>query len=105
MRQGNRRQALIIAGIVGLLLVTYVLRGHGAASNRGARSATVGASSGSFVTGLRVTPVPGARLRITGLVRDARGPVAGVSVSASRVEPEETLSERSCPPSYESAKA
>ncbi|MCY1030952.1 carboxypeptidase regulatory-like domain-containing protein [Corallococcus sp. BB11-1] len=105
MRQGNRRWALIIAGIVGLLLVTYVLRGHGAASNREARSATAGASSGGFITGPRVTPVPGASLRIMGLVRDARGPVAGVSVSASRVEPEETLSERSCPPTYESPKA
>ncbi|MCY1043826.1 hypothetical protein OV208_21075 [Corallococcus sp. bb12-1] len=105
MRQGHRRQALIIAGIAGLLLVTYFLRGHGVSSNPVSRSATAAASSGSFVTGPRVTPVPGAGLRIAGLVRDARGPVAGVNVSASRVEPEETLSERSCPPSYESTKA
>ncbi|MCY1043825.1 carboxypeptidase-like regulatory domain-containing protein [Corallococcus sp. bb12-1] len=104
MRQGHRRQALIIAGIVGLLLVAYFLRGHGASSNPVSRSTTAAASSGSFVTGPRVTPVPGASLRIVGLVRDARGPVAGVSVSASRVEMEETLSERSCPPSYESPK-
>ncbi|MBN8469208.1 carboxypeptidase regulatory-like domain-containing protein [Corallococcus exiguus] len=38
-------------------------------------------------------------LRITGVVRDARGPVSGVRVFASRAEPEVTLSERSCPPS------
>ncbi|RKH09102.1 hypothetical protein D7X74_30220 [Corallococcus sp. CA047B] len=105
MRQGNRRWVFVIAGIVGLLLVTYFLRGHGAASKRGSPGTTAGATSGSFVTGPRVTPVPGASLRITGLVRDARGPVAGVSVSASRVEPEETLSERSCPPTYASPKA
>ncbi|WP_434300991.1 carboxypeptidase regulatory-like domain-containing protein [Corallococcus exiguus] len=35
-------------------------------------------------------------LRITGVVRDARGPVAGVQVSASRVDAD-TLSERPCP--------
>ncbi|TSC33981.1 collagen binding domain-containing protein [Corallococcus sp. Z5C101001] len=37
--------------------------------------------------------------RIRGVVRDVHGPVAGARVSASRVEPEVTLSERSCPPS------
>ncbi|QAT83062.1 putative lipoprotein [Corallococcus coralloides] len=35
-------------------------------------------------------------LRITGVVRDARGPVAGVQVSASRVDAD-TLAERPCP--------
>ena len=49
--------------------------------------------------------MPGGSLRITGVARDAQGPVAGVRVSASRVEPEETLSERSCPPSEDGAEA
>ncbi|RYZ39430.1 MAG: carboxypeptidase regulatory-like domain-containing protein [Myxococcaceae bacterium] len=104
MRQGNRRWALVVAGIFGLLLVTLLLRQQGA-SPSSRRSSTVTNAAGHSGFALRVTPVPGASLRITGLVRDVRGPVAGVSVSASRVEPEETLSERSCPASYESPKA
>ncbi|WP_253903067.1 carboxypeptidase regulatory-like domain-containing protein [Corallococcus exiguus] len=42
-----------------------------------------------------VPPAKGS-LRITGVVRDARGPVAGAQVSASRVDAD-TLSERPCP--------
>ncbi|WP_158625107.1 carboxypeptidase-like regulatory domain-containing protein [Corallococcus terminator] len=41
-------------------------------------------------------PAPTGSLRITGEVRDARGPVPGVRVTASRVDAE-TLSERPCP--------
>ncbi|MCY1043824.1 carboxypeptidase-like regulatory domain-containing protein [Corallococcus sp. bb12-1] len=96
MRQGNRRQALVIAGIVGLLLVTFLLRRQ-AASPSSRRSSTVTNAAGPSVTRLRVTPVPGGSLRISGTVRNEHGPVAGVRVSASRVDPEETLSERPCP--------
>lgn len=42
------------------------------------------------------TPPPGGSLRIQGRVRDERGPVAGVKVSATRTMPGETLSEQSC---------
>ncbi|CAM4123486.1 carboxypeptidase regulatory-like domain-containing protein [Corallococcus sp. ZKHCc1 1396] len=101
MRQGHRRWALVIAGSVGLLLLTFFLLQQGQRPNRASRGAATGpVTSGGSSGGLRTVPRPGGSLRIKGLVRDARGPVAGVSVSASRVEPEETLSERSCPPSY-----
>ncbi|RKH07037.1 carboxypeptidase-like regulatory domain-containing protein [Corallococcus carmarthensis] len=96
MRQGNRRWALIIAGIVGLLLVTFLLRRQ-AASPSSRRSSTVAKAAGPSGTGPRVTPVPGASLRITGVVKEGALPVAGVRVSASRVDPAETLSERPCP--------
>ncbi|NNC04443.1 carboxypeptidase regulatory-like domain-containing protein [Corallococcus exiguus] len=47
----------------------------------------------------RVTtpPRPAGTARITGRVLGSHGPAAGVRVSASRVEPGVTLSERSCP--------
>jgi protocatechuate 3,4-dioxygenase beta subunit len=49
-------------------------------------------------TALRApTPPPGGSLRIQGWVRDVRGPVAGVQVSATRPMPGETLSELKCP--------
>ena len=69
--------------------------------------ATAPTKSGAHVASVttRAMPVPDGSLRITGLARNAQGPVAGVRVSASRVEPEETLSERSCPPSEDEAEA
>ncbi|RKH08896.1 carboxypeptidase regulatory-like domain-containing protein [Corallococcus sp. CA053C] len=69
--------------------------------------ATATAKSGAHVARFttRAMPVPDGSLRITGVVRDASGPLAGVHVSASRVEPEETLSERSCPPSEDRTEA
>ncbi|RKH08895.1 hypothetical protein D7V97_18165 [Corallococcus sp. CA053C] len=106
MRQGIRSKAWMGAAVIlGLLLALY-LRERGASSERAARkSSTVAAASVRTGTATPATPVPGGSLRITGVARDARGPVAGVHVSASRVEPEETLSERSCPPSEDEAEA
>ncbi|NRD52245.1 carboxypeptidase-like regulatory domain-containing protein [Corallococcus exiguus] len=97
MRQGNRRQAIVVAGIVlGLLLVTLLLRRQGA-SPSSRRSSTVTNAARPSGIGLRVTPVPEGSLRITGVVREGALPVAGARVSASRVDPAETLSERPCP--------
>ncbi|RKH40572.1 carboxypeptidase-like regulatory domain-containing protein [Corallococcus sicarius] len=106
MRQGIRSKAWMgVAVIVGLLLALY-LRERGASSNRAARKAsTAAATSARTGATTRAMPVPDGSLRITGVARDAQGPVAGVRVSASRVEPEETLSERSCPPSEDSIEA
>ncbi|HYH96617.1 carboxypeptidase-like regulatory domain-containing protein [Hyalangium sp.] len=47
------------------------------------------------------TPPPSGNLRIQGLVRDERGPVAGVRVSATRPMPGETISELPCPGALE----
>ncbi|RKH63545.1 carboxypeptidase-like regulatory domain-containing protein [Corallococcus llansteffanensis] len=100
MRQGIRSKGWMVVAVVLGLLLTFILRERGAASDRLAqKSSTLAATSARSGTATPATPVPGGSLRITGLARDARGPIAGVRVSASRVEPEETLSERSCPPS------
>ncbi|RKH72552.1 carboxypeptidase regulatory-like domain-containing protein [Corallococcus aberystwythensis] len=100
MRRGNRAAGLAFAVVAFLLLVAFlVLRGKGDASGPTSRGFTP--TSGFFAgfrTGLASATNTGGP-RITGVVRDAQGPVAGARVSASRAEPEVTLSERSCPPS------
>ncbi|AFE04122.1 hypothetical protein COCOR_01519 [Corallococcus coralloides DSM 2259] len=104
MRRGNRGAWLALAGIVGLLLLAFFIRHErGRAPGPAARGSTT--ASGlltRFSAGPSSTPATGSA-RITGVVRDARGPVPGVRVSASRVEPEVTLSERSCPPSEDAS--
>ncbi|RKH42798.1 hypothetical protein D7Y23_30580 [Corallococcus sp. AB050B] len=100
MRRGYQAAGFVV--VVGLLLLAFfVLREHRATSDHVPRSAP-GSGLLSFV---RQEASSTRSPRITGVVRDARGPVAGVRVSASRVEPEVTLSERSCPPSEDSAPA
>ncbi|WP_367616431.1 carboxypeptidase regulatory-like domain-containing protein [Corallococcus exercitus] len=69
-------------------------RGHDSATNARPRS-TAALSAGARFTRPLATQVEGS-LRIIGVVLDARGPVAGVQVSASRVDAD-TLSERPCP--------
>ncbi|WAS88479.1 MULTISPECIES: carboxypeptidase-like regulatory domain-containing protein [unclassified Corallococcus] len=69
-------------------------RGPDAASNPRARDAETPHARARFAPLL--APHAQGSLRITGVVRDAQGPVAGVQVSASRVDAD-TLSERSCP--------
>ncbi|WP_375756997.1 carboxypeptidase regulatory-like domain-containing protein [Corallococcus exercitus] len=100
MRRGYRAAGFAVAAVVGLLLLAFfVLRGPGGTSGPASRGSTTASGFFSrFSTGLASSNSTGGP-RITGVVRDAQGPVAGVRVSASRVEPEVTLSERSCPPS------
>ncbi|NOJ96480.1 carboxypeptidase regulatory-like domain-containing protein [Corallococcus coralloides] len=86
--------AVLVLGL-GVAVVSFrEPRGQDASSNPGARDAETGHARARFA------PLPAPRaegsLRITGIVRDARGPVAGVQVSASRVDAD-TLSERPCP--------
>ncbi|RKH84083.1 carboxypeptidase regulatory-like domain-containing protein [Corallococcus sp. AB045] len=60
---------------------------------------TVSSATKPAARATRVTtpPSPAGTARITGRVLGPHGPAAGVRVSASRVEPGVTLSERSCP--------
>ncbi|WP_158625796.1 carboxypeptidase regulatory-like domain-containing protein [Corallococcus carmarthensis] len=100
MRRGKWAAGFAFTVVAGLLFVAFfVLRGHAGASGTAARGSSTGSG---FFTGFRTGQASATSTgspRITGVVRDARGPVAGVHVSASRAEPEVTLSERSCPPS------
>ncbi|WP_158627461.1 carboxypeptidase-like regulatory domain-containing protein [Corallococcus sp. AB038B] len=98
MRRGNRAAGFAVAVVVGLLLLGFfVLREHGSAPGPASQHST---KASRFFTGPQAKQAPATGSpRITGVVRDARGPVAGVHVFASRAEPEVTLSERSCPPS------
>ncbi|WP_223643081.1 carboxypeptidase-like regulatory domain-containing protein [Corallococcus sp. EGB] len=100
MQRGHRAAGFTAAVVAGLLLLAFfALRGPESTSGRASRGST--ASSG-FFTGIsagQATLSSTGNARITGVVRDARGPLPGVRVSASRAEPEVTLSERSCPPS------
>ncbi|RKG82226.1 hypothetical protein D7W82_26965 [Corallococcus sp. CA049B] len=106
MRRGNRRAWLALVGVVGLLLLSFfVLRGPVDAAGSASRGST---PASGFFNGFRAGPSSRAAIegpRITGVVRDARGPVAGARVFASRAEPEVTLSERSCPPSEDASAA
>ncbi|RKI03011.1 carboxypeptidase regulatory-like domain-containing protein [Corallococcus sp. AB030] len=98
MRRGKQAIGFTVAVVVGLLLLGFfVLREHGSAPGPASQHST---KASRFVTGPHAKQAPATGSpRITGVVRDARGPVAGVRVFASRAEPEVTLSERSCPPS------
>ncbi|NRD55168.1 carboxypeptidase-like regulatory domain-containing protein [Corallococcus exiguus] len=98
MRRGKQAIGFTVAVVVGLLLLGFfVLREHGSAPGPASQHST---TASRFVTGPHAKQAPATGSpRITGVVRDARGPVAGVRVFASRAEPEVTLSERSCPPS------
>ncbi|RYZ44313.1 MAG: carboxypeptidase regulatory-like domain-containing protein, partial [Myxococcaceae bacterium] len=86
--------------VLGLGVAVVSLRGprsHDSSANPHVRDAEAGHAGARFA--LLLDPHAEGSLRITGVVRDARGPVGGVRVSAFRAEPEVTLSERSCPPS------
>ncbi|RKH84086.1 carboxypeptidase regulatory-like domain-containing protein [Corallococcus sp. AB045] len=97
MRRGHRVAGFTVVVVAGLLLLAFFLRGHSGAPARESRGATH--PSGGFFAGFRAgpssTPSTGSA-RITGVVRDARGPVAGARVSASRVDAD-SLSQRACP--------
>ncbi|RKI67868.1 carboxypeptidase regulatory-like domain-containing protein [Corallococcus sp. AB049A] len=97
MTRGHRRAAFLIAGSVVVLLLAFFLRADENASRHPDRSASGGPGS---LPGPRASSAAMASsresLRISGIVRDAQGPVAGVRVSASRVDAE-TLSQRACP--------
>ncbi|RKH84087.1 carboxypeptidase regulatory-like domain-containing protein [Corallococcus sp. AB045] len=87
--------AVLVLGL-GVAVVSFrEPAGPAPASNGRLRDARPGHSGTRFTQPLAM-PEEGS-LRITGVVRDARGPVAGVQVSASRVDAD-TLSERPCPP-------
>lgn len=100
MKWGRRPAALLVAGIIAALLLALFLRSGGGDSRPPGRRSSGGPG---FFAGANTGRAPRVSsregLRITGVVRDAGGPVPGVRVSASRAEPEVTLSERSCPPS------
>ena len=107
MGERTRKRAgvwLALGALAVAALLTFFL--WGSRTSRPTK-ATAPTKSGAHVARgtTPATPVPDGRLRITGIARDAQGPVAGVRVSASRVEPEETLSERSCPPSEDNVEA
>ena len=97
MKRGHRRAAFFFAGIVAVLLLSFFLRSDESASLQSGRTSSdgprffAGSNTGSFAM---ASSREG--LRITGVVRDARGPVAGVQVSASRVDAD-TLSQLACP--------
>ncbi|WP_338273972.1 carboxypeptidase regulatory-like domain-containing protein [Corallococcus caeni] len=96
MRRGNR--AAGVAVIAGLLLgAFFALHGNEGASGPASQSSTRASGFFARFSAGQTSSNPTGGPRITGVVRDAKGPVAGVRVSASRVEPEVTLSERSCP--------
>ncbi|AFE04124.1 hypothetical protein COCOR_01521 [Corallococcus coralloides DSM 2259] len=89
--------AVLVLGL-GVAVVSFrEPAGPAPASNGRLRDARPGHSGTRFTQPLAM-PAEGS-LRITGVVRDARGPVAGVQVSASRVDAD-TLSERPCPPTH-----
>ncbi|RKH42799.1 carboxypeptidase regulatory-like domain-containing protein [Corallococcus sp. AB050B] len=100
MTRGHRRAAFLIAGSVVVLLLAFFLRADEHASRHPDRSASGGPGS---LPGPRASSAAMASsresLRISGIVRDAQGPVAGVRVSASRVDAD-TLSERPCPETH-----
>ncbi|RKG86141.1 carboxypeptidase-like regulatory domain-containing protein [Corallococcus terminator] len=98
MREANRGWLPGIGGIIGVLLLLALLYGSREAANP---TSPASPSTGKSSTGARATKqavrVIAGSPRITGTVSNEHGPVAGVRVSASRVEPGETLSELPCP--------
>ncbi|RKG82225.1 carboxypeptidase regulatory-like domain-containing protein [Corallococcus sp. CA049B] len=86
--------AVLVLGL-GVAVVSFrEPRGSAASSNGRLRDARPGHPVARFTQPMAMSAE--GSLRITGVVRDARGPVAGVQVSASRVDAD-TLSERPCP--------
>ncbi|NBD08440.1 MULTISPECIES: carboxypeptidase-like regulatory domain-containing protein [Corallococcus] len=97
MKRGHRRAAFLVVGIVAALLLACFLRAGKDASRHPGRSTSGGPARVPLsMTGSFAMAPEGEALRISGVVRDAQGPVAGVQVSASRVDAD-TLSERPCP--------
>ncbi|MBN8469209.1 carboxypeptidase regulatory-like domain-containing protein [Corallococcus exiguus] len=89
------------------LLVFLLWRSQDASSPKGS-APSLDASAASLVARpTRLTTAPGSTgtARITGRVLGTHGPAGGVRVSASRAEPEVTLSERACPPSDDASDA
>ncbi|MBE4747943.1 carboxypeptidase regulatory-like domain-containing protein [Corallococcus sp. ZKHCc1 1396] len=87
----------VVVVVVGLFWVMPLPGRDGAFRTPASRpSDAIAGSSGTARATKPAAPRPTGSLRIQGVVRDARGPVRGVRVSASRVDAE-TLSERPCP--------
>ncbi|RKH31786.1 carboxypeptidase regulatory-like domain-containing protein [Corallococcus sp. CA031C] len=99
MRKGMRLRWLTGAVVIfGLLLLTFFPRtGEAPPASAARNAASLAGTSGPGAASKHAVRSPTGSLRITGTVRNEHGPVAGARVSASRVDPEETLSERPCP--------
>ncbi|MCY1043823.1 carboxypeptidase-like regulatory domain-containing protein [Corallococcus sp. bb12-1] len=86
--------------VLGLLLMALFPRTEEAPGEPAPRAPSSRAGAlNTWKAAKHAVPTPTGSLRITGVVRDARGPVPGVRVTASRVDAE-TLSERPCPEAF-----
>ncbi|WP_163995680.1 carboxypeptidase-like regulatory domain-containing protein [Pyxidicoccus caerfyrddinensis] len=95
------RKALWGMAAFAVLVLAVGIVVHGGAregATPGARTASTASGRATPVPVPVATPRPGGTLRIRGIVRDDRGPVAGARVSATRPEPGQTLSSLPCPP-------
>ncbi|RKH31785.1 carboxypeptidase regulatory-like domain-containing protein [Corallococcus praedator] len=98
MRKGMQSRWLMgVVVVLGLLLLTLLPRTEDTPRNPAPRSSSSQERSlNTWNTSEHAVPTPTGSLRITGVVRDARGSVPGVRITASRADAE-TLSERPCP--------
>ncbi|RYZ39431.1 MAG: carboxypeptidase regulatory-like domain-containing protein [Myxococcaceae bacterium] len=95
MRKRIRWLAGAVIVLVGLWVVLFP-RTDAAPPDAASRTSSTPGASSPWNAAKHAVPVPTGSLRITGVARDARGPVSGVRVTATRVDAE-TLSEQPCP--------